>query len=161
MLLLRSQTKLKFHWTYSHYNISSRLCRCCNCGSCCLVVPVLWRRPNGHLPPAGKYLTLCICLCYHIVHPTAATRNLTHLFTNTLQDGIIVFLGTKFLSPLSVTLHAVQRGQWGLYWHPLRGVWGCSSNDHGSVCAGHHRDVQRSEQVWLHCQLMGIMGTFT
>lgn len=57
------------------------------------------------------------------------------------------------LSSLSVSLHAVQRGQRGLWWDPLRGVWGRSPDDHGSVRVGHHRDVQRSEQVWLHCDL--------
>lgn len=72
-----------------------------------------------------------------------------------LSQALPIFFFKKTIyvcfSP-SVSLHAVQWGQWGLCWCPLWGIWVCSTNDHGSVCTGHHRDVQRSEQVWLHCE---------
>lgn len=137
------------HWMLSslndslsqNFDIPSRLCRCRDCSSCCLVVYILRRRPTGHLPPAGQCLTLCIWL-YHRV------KSIKQILPKTAV--VCQRLRTTFLSSLLVALHAVQWGKRGLCWDPLRGVRVCSPNDHGSVCAGHHRDVQRSEQVWLH-----------
>lgn len=57
------------------HGISSRICWCRNCRSCCLVVPVLWRWPIHHLLPAGQYLTLYLTQSHSGLHPADVTRN--------------------------------------------------------------------------------------
>lgn len=113
----------------------NRIRRCCHCWRCCLVVPLRSYWPRCHLPPAGEWLSL-----FHVVfHKHAHAR---HLITSPLL--------------CAVPLHAVPRWERGLHRRQLWDLWGFSSHDHGPVCAGHHWDVQRSQQVILHLLELGF-----
>lgn len=70
-------------------------------------------------------------------------------------------LNFLFSCLLLVSLHAVQRGERGLCCCSLWGVRVGPSDDHGSVCVGHHWDVQCPEQVRLHSMLfLPVRSTF-
>lgn len=111
--------------------LSNRLCWCCHCWWCRLVVPLRFHWPRSHLLPAGKEWSL-----FHIVICTVINcLTYTHLII--------------FSVLCTVSLHAVPRWEWGLRRSRMWDLWGFSSHDHGSVCARHHWDVQRPQQVTL------------
>lgn len=56
--VLNNKIPSLYEWLPIQHGISSRLCWCRNCRSCCLVVPVQWGWPIRHFPPAGQYLSL-------------------------------------------------------------------------------------------------------
>lgn len=54
---------------------------------------------------------------------------------------------TPPVSLFTATFHAVHWGQPHVQRNRLRGVWISLPHNHGAVCAGHHRNVQRAQQV--------------
>ncbi len=79
---------------------------------------------------------ISIILLFIIVFSTHGKKVLCYICSHLLNS-----------LPAVVSLHAVPRGEWGLCWRWLWGVWGYFTHDHGPVCPGLSWDVQRSQQV--------------
>lgn len=74
-------------------------------------------------------------------HPIWAESHQTrsqHVHERTLTPPVSLF---------TATFHAVHWGQPHVQRNRLRGVWISLPHHHGAVCAGHHRNVQRAQQV--------------
>lgn len=75
--------------------------------------------------------------------PTQSEQSPIKPGRNTMHERTL----TPPVSLFTATFHAVHWGQPHVQRNRLRGVWISLPHNHGAVCAGHHRNVQRAQQV--------------